>query len=633
MNETLKQLSDDVAKELKAKFAGAEFVEFIAKVKAGGDDRTFEVVMSTSDEDRQGDSLDQSGWDFTYFKLNPVVLWAHNYSDFPIGIVTDIRVEGDKTITTGKFAPEGLNPTADIACALYQQGILKTVSPGYIQNDDGTRELLEQSFCSVPAGRFALSLRQVQSVGLSTRELVTKGFFYTTKGAVPYADHGKADPDTSWDGPAEVKACGDDLDKLKAICAWFDSENADVKSAYKLPHHEANGLKAVWKGVSAAGAAISGARGGVDIPEGDLAAVRSHLAKHYKAFGKTPPWEKKAADDPVIGDTCELDDGTPGVLAEDPKNPGRLVCVPPEEGKSKSKTQMNDELQKKLKAEHERHGASVVKAIEEFGKALPEKKAEDGKEGSDNSEMEKAIDEFTEKMDGEHEDHLAKCMKAIDETWSLEDQHDGKALAEKAIDEFKKAVEDEHLKHVKTFHKAIEEFKEATDGDPDKCEKAIEEFTTKAEDELSRHEKAHMDMCKAEFGEGQDDGKDEKAVKSGRAISAANKAKIDAVIKAIEEFKTQHAADHEEFTNKVIAALKDLQGPEPGEGKENQDEKSGAPKARSATSSAATNGNLSELDAYLFAQQLMRKVNLATRDGLRQINEDIRKKFPSVRTR
>jgi hypothetical protein len=83
--------------------------------------------------------------------------------------------------------------------------------------------------------------------------------------------------DTAWDGPAEVKTCGDDLKKLKAICAWFDSENADVKSSYKLPHHEANGLKAVWKGVSAAGNALMGSRGGVDIPDKDVAAVKAHL--------------------------------------------------------------------------------------------------------------------------------------------------------------------------------------------------------------------------------------------------------------------------------------------------------------------------------------------------------------------
>src|SRR5580700_3731255 len=224
MDETLKTFSDEVAKKLKAKIESPEFASYIEKTKSSGDDRTFEVVMSTSDEDRQGDELDQSGWDLKYFNLNPVVLWAHNYSGFPIGIVTDIRIEGDKAIATGKFAPEGTNPEADLACKLYQQGILRTVSPGYIQNDDGTRELLELRFCSVPAGRYALSMRQVAAIGYSTPELIAKGFFYK----------------------------------------------------------------------------------------------------------KAPPKDTKAEDDPVLGDSCEGDDGTPGVLAKDPKNPDRLICVPNE---------------------------------------------------------------------------------------------------------------------------------------------------------------------------------------------------------------------------------------------------------------------------------------------------------------
>ena len=153
MNDNLKQFSKDIAETLKARLASEETSDFVSKVKASGDDRTFEVVMSTADEDRQGDALDQAGWDFKYYDMNPVVLWAHNYSSFPIGIVTDIKIEGDKTIATGKFAPAGINPEADMACALYQQKILRAVSPGYIQNDDGTRELLEVSFCPVPAGR------------------------------------------------------------------------------------------------------------------------------------------------------------------------------------------------------------------------------------------------------------------------------------------------------------------------------------------------------------------------------------------------------------------------------------------------------------------------------------------------
>lgn len=591
MNETLKTFSDDLALQLKEAFASQQVEEFIAKTKASGDDRTFEVVMSTADEDRQGDELDQSKWDLKYYDMNPVVLWAHNYGSFPIGIVTDIQIKGNEAIATGKFAPEGINPDADVACALYQQKILRAVSPGYIQNDDGTRELLELSFCPVPAGRYALSLRQVGQLGMSTRDLVTKGFFYETKGAVPYHDYGTADPDEAWDGPAEVKACGEDYDKLKSICAWFDSEDPDLKSSYKLPHHRASDRKAVWKGVAAAGAAIQGSRGGVDIPEKDLAAVKSHLAKHYKEFEKTPPWEEKSEKSPQIGDRCEMADGTPGVLAEDDKNPGTLVCVPNKEAKSET---MNDELKKKFKAEHERHGKTVAKAIDEF----------------------KSIDEFTKAVDVEQNDHLENTMKAIDESYELQDQ-----TPQKSIDEFKSEIKAEHLKHVKAVDKAIDEFKsdhEAADSD-DGRQQAIDKFTKSVGDELDRHEKAHDELLDKQPEESDDDG--EKAItdliqKAGRAISAKNKEKLKSILKEME--------DHH---NHVTAAIKELIGSEDGDGGEEPSEKPEGeqPEGEKALNSrSSTSGASAELETYLFTQRLVRQVKTASEGALRQINEKIR---------
>jgi hypothetical protein len=621
MNELLKQFSEKLALDLKAKFSSQQIAEFIKQAKASGDDRSFEVVMSTADEDRQGDSLDQANWDLKYYDMNPVVLWAHNYSSFPIGVIEDIKTVGDKTVATGKFAPKGVNPEADIACELYQEKILRAVSPGYIQNDDGTRELLEVSFCPVPAGRYALTLRQVGRMGVSTRDLVTKGFFYETKGAVPYSDHGEADPDESWDGPAEVKACGDDLKKLKAICAWFDSEDPDVKSSYKLPHHRASDLKAVWKGVSAAGNAISGARGGVNIPEKDLAAVKAHLAKHYKAFGKEPPWEKKSKS-PQVGDTCQLDDGTPGVLAEDPKSPGELRCVPERDKSQKTETDMNNELTKTLKEEHERHAKAIGKAIDEFETkaTADEEGSEEGKahkEDGDNSEYEKAIDEFKDAIDGEHDEHLKKCMKAIDDNYETM----GRKPNEKSIDEFKSEMKSEHLKHVKAFHKAIDEFKsDHADADgKDEREQAFSKCEKAMTDELERHEKAHMELCEKEaerMGEGEDDGKseEEKAIaelarKAGRAISAKNKEKLKAIL---EKMESHH--------NDVTAAIKELMGSEDGDGGEEHkpDEKGGAPNSRSSTSGA------SELETYLLTQRLVRQVKTAAEGALRQINEKLK---------
>jgi hypothetical protein len=597
MNEPLKEFSLKVAAEIKAALATQQTEDLIKTIKASGDDRTFEVVMSTSDEDRQGDELDQSKWELKYFTMNPVLLWAHNYSSFPIGIVTDIKIAGDKAVASGKFAPAGVNPEADMACALYQAKVLRAVSPGYIQNDDGTRELLEVSFCPVPAGRYALSMRQVSELGMSTRELVTKGYFYDTKGAVAYKDHGTADPDEAWDGPAEVKECGDDMDKLKSICAWFDSDNADVKSAYKLPHHRASDLKAVWNGVKAAAAALQGGRGGVDIPSGDIAAVKAHIASHYKEFGETPPWEKKSEEkSPQIGDHCELDDGTPGILADDDKNPGSLICVPSKSTKSET---MKDELKNNFKAEHERHQKAFAKAIDEF----------------------KGIDEFEKSIDGEQDEHLTNTMKAIDEGYELQDQ-------KKSIDEFKSEVKAEHLTHVKACDKAIDEFKAALkpeDGDEEK-QKAIDVFTKSIGDELDRHEKAHKDLCEAEFGGGEDNEEksaQELITKIGRQISAKNKEKLKAIL---EKMESHH--------NDVTAALKELIGPEDGGGGEEpsdkpKDDESEGEKALNTRSS--TSGATAELETYLFTQRLVRQVKTASEDALRQIKEKIREARSSGR--
>jgi hypothetical protein len=601
VEDALKKFSTDIALQLKAAFASQSVEDFVKTVKASGDDRTFEVVMSTSDEDRQGDALDQSGWDLKYYTMNPVVLWAHNYGSFPIGVVTDIETKGNETIATGKFAPEGVNPDADMACKLYQAKILRAVSPGYIQNDDGTRELLEVSFCPVPAGRYALSLRQVSALGMNERDLVTKGFFYETKGTVPYHDYGIADPDEAWDGPTQVKQCGDDIEKLKSICTWFDSEDADVKSSYKLPHHRASDRKAVWKGVAAAGSAISGARGGVQLPEKDLAAIKAHLAKHYKQFGKTPPWEEKSAKSSEIGDACELDDGTPGTLADDSDNPGSLVCVPSKTQKSES---MNDELEKKFKAEHERHGKAVAKAIDEF----------------------KSIDEFTKDVDSEQGEHLAKCMKSIDENYELQDQKPEK----KSIDEFKSEISAEHLKHVKSIDKSLDEFKGAHESaEDDEKEKAIQEFTKAAGEELDRHEKAHGEILKAHEDEPESDDdlsgdEDEKAIieairKSGRAISRKTKEQLKSIL---EKMESHH--------NEATAALKELIGSEDGDGGE---EPSAEPKGdeKALNSRSSTSGATAELETYLFTQRLVRQVKSASEGALRQINEKIKKARTSSR--
>jgi len=118
------------------------------------------------------------------------------------------------------------------------------------------------------------------------------------KGAIPYRKTPLADPDAEWDAAKEVRQA--DVEDLKIMCAWV-GDDPDLKTSYKLPHHRASGRhECVWRGVAAAGGVVMGTRGGAAIPEADLAGVKAHLAKHYKEFGKTAPWEKQVAQAEII---------------------------------------------------------------------------------------------------------------------------------------------------------------------------------------------------------------------------------------------------------------------------------------------------------------------------------------------
>jgi len=100
----------------------------------------------------------------------------------------------------------------------------------------------------------------------------------------------------SWAGGPEKENV--DWAKYREGFAWYDAENAEVFGAYKLPHHDIidSRLNVVWRGVAAAGAVVQGGRGGADIPGADMAAVKTHLARHYEEFERTAPWEQRASE-------------------------------------------------------------------------------------------------------------------------------------------------------------------------------------------------------------------------------------------------------------------------------------------------------------------------------------------------
>lgn len=180
MNETLTKLTDEVGKKISEAFSSQSFKEFVEQTKAATDTGTFEVIISTSDMDRQGESVNQNGWDLEYYKKNPVVLWGHDYYSLPIGVCDSIELVEGKLIAKGRFAPESANPFAQQVRRLYDLKIIRATSVGFIAretegNSITKAELLEFSFVPVPANPHALSLSKSQAVNLDLAMIATKG--------------------------------------------------------------------------------------------------------------------------------------------------------------------------------------------------------------------------------------------------------------------------------------------------------------------------------------------------------------------------------------------------------------------------------------------------------------------------
>ena len=110
-----------------------------------------------------------------------------------------------------------------------------------------------------------------------------------------------ADRKRAWDGDAaekRVRAWADVEDRpnerYRDAHVWYDADDKDDFGAYKLLIADVidGRLTAVPRGIMAAGAVMQGARGGVDLPRGDIDRVKSHLAKYYAKMGDTAPWER-----------------------------------------------------------------------------------------------------------------------------------------------------------------------------------------------------------------------------------------------------------------------------------------------------------------------------------------------------
>ena len=160
-------ISEEQAKIIQDQLSSLE-------IKGEDSNRKFRVVASTEDIDRSWEVIKLDWWDFENYKKNPVVIANHIYRiENIVGRATKIGVENGKLIIEWVFSKS--NPLGVLLADLYDEGMVKTVSVGFIpkqRQEDNRRiitsaELLELSFVAVPCNPEALSLDQ--------KELMQKG--------------------------------------------------------------------------------------------------------------------------------------------------------------------------------------------------------------------------------------------------------------------------------------------------------------------------------------------------------------------------------------------------------------------------------------------------------------------------
>jgi len=106
--------------------------------------------------------------------------------------------------------------------------------------------------------------------------------------ASPYWGTTTEEISAPFDEQTEVEKAG--INDLEKMSAWYDSNNPDIKSSYKLIHHKAGGeFKVNWNGVKQAMKVLLSMKAGSDISYYDKKGVYDHLFGHYNQFSQPTP--------------------------------------------------------------------------------------------------------------------------------------------------------------------------------------------------------------------------------------------------------------------------------------------------------------------------------------------------------
>lgn len=282
----------------------------IKEIKEDSDNYIVEGMASVYGNVDLGDDIVESGafgQDLIKRGNERPILWQH-FSSEPIGIGKFTEMQDGLFVKiympkTDQFVKERVMPQIKI-------GSVKGLSIGYSTEDFdyqtvNNKRIRRLKRCGLRETSAVTFPMNEEAQIIAAKEYLLSHNVKTLKDedskTVPaYQNYDLMSIDTKWDKGKAVKQIREKTgsqesasESYKNGFMFFDSENEDKLTAYKLPYVMVvdNKFKAVPRAIFAITAALSGARGGINIPESDKSKIKSQLNKYYEKLDREPPFK------------------------------------------------------------------------------------------------------------------------------------------------------------------------------------------------------------------------------------------------------------------------------------------------------------------------------------------------------
>lgn len=147
------------------------------------EERVLRFSITTADVDRDRDTINVDGWDLTNYRMNPVVLFVHDYKQLPVAQSLREWTEDGKVKSDAQFVDKDTYPFGYTVYQMYKLKFMRAVSVGFlptkwsfVEEDDRPfgvdfeeQELLEYSAVPVPSNPYALE--EAAKKGIDTEPL------------------------------------------------------------------------------------------------------------------------------------------------------------------------------------------------------------------------------------------------------------------------------------------------------------------------------------------------------------------------------------------------------------------------------------------------------------------------------